>query len=76
MHQDDTRAAQSFRKITRGRMAAAAQIVDQRMEQEARINNDFGRERIIGKEMPIRGQLRIALSLGHFHDSVQSGLPN
>ena len=61
-------------KVAGADVISASSIFNQRMEDKARINNDFGRKRSVGKEMPIRGQLKGALSLGDFHDSIQSGL--
>jgi hypothetical protein len=70
--QGGVRTAQSFRKVSRGDVISASPVFYQRMENKAGIDNDFGRERVVAEEMPIRGQLKGALSLGDFHDSIQS----
>jgi hypothetical protein len=54
-------------------MIPASPIFYQRAKDKAGIDNDFGRERVVAKEMPIGGQLKDALSLCDFHDSIQSG---
>jgi hypothetical protein len=64
--------AQSLCKFAGMDVVSCSAIFDQGVENKARVDDDFGREWVVGEEMPIRRQRNRTLSLGGFDDLVQS----